>query len=298
LPALSARCLTTACDKRNAAHKAYRVARGAVQRLIGRFPSGVTNYIALSRRSVELLLPYLPRGHGLWSLDNIIGVTRAPPVDVASNATLMVVGRLDPEKGVLLAASAAARAKLPIRFVGDGPLRQEIEATGASVTGWLSTDDVFRELATARCLIFPSLWYETFGLVVTEAAARGVPAIVSDISAPADRVTGGGGWLFRAGDSRGLADRLELTRDDAAIRREGEAAYRNYWAHPADPRSHTNALLSIYAEVLDRARANIDFNAAASAGCSRPRQATHSTPASALARAANPGEPNQPTTSP
>ncbi len=68
-------------------------------------------------------------------------------------------------------------------FIGDGPLRP-IEATGARVTGWLSAEDVQRELEHARCLVFPSLWYETYGLVVNEAAARGIPAIVSDYQPP------------------------------------------------------------------------------------------------------------------
>ena len=119
----------------------------------------------------------------------------------ARNQRLVVVGRLDAEKGVMLAATAARRSGLPIAFVGDGPLRADVEATGARVTGWLTADAVRRELAQARCLVFPSLWYETFGLVVDEAAARGVPAIVSDVSAPAERVVDGEtGWIYPSGD--------------------------------------------------------------------------------------------------
>jgi glycosyltransferase involved in cell wall biosynthesis len=251
LRALSAGCLLTACDKRRSLHKAYRVVRGLTQRHVARFPAAVGHYIALSRHSAQLMRPYLPAGATIYPLPNIIDVEHAPPVDPGANTDLMVVGRLDEEKGVLLAASAATAAGLPIVFVGDGPLRAKLEATGARVTGWLPAAEVWRELATARCLVFPSLWYETFGLVVSEAAARGVPAIVSQISAPADRVINGvTGWLFRSGDRDDLIRRMAITRGDAAVRTAGAAAWSAYWASPADPASHARELLGIYEAVL------------------------------------------------
>jgi glycosyltransferase involved in cell wall biosynthesis len=302
LRALSTACLTTACDKRHPLHKAYRVVRGAVQRHIARFPAGIGHYISLSNHSGALLRPYLPINAQLYPLTNIIDVPRQPPVDAGANRNLMVIGRLDEEKGVLLAMRAAAAAGLPIVFVGDGPYRGQLEAAGARVTGWLSAAEVYRELNAARCLVFPSLWYETFGLVVAEAAARGVPAIVSDISAPADRITDGqNGWLFRAGDLADLTGRMLLTRDDTAVRAAGAAAYQSYWAAPADPISHSWALLSIYANVLSantgasQAADNV-ASAQPSAVASSRRQSTKLTPfVSARARDSISAEPNHPT---
>ena len=251
LRALSAGCLATACDKRHGLHKAYRVVRSAVQLHVARFPACVKHYIALSRQSAALLRPYLPRDSRFYPLHNIIDVRREAAVDPGANTDLLVVGRLDEEKGSMLAASAAAAAGLPIVFVGDGPLRGPLEAAGFRVTGWLSASDVRNALNTARCLVFPSLWYETFGLVVSEAAACGVPAIVSDISAPADRITDGyDGWVFRAGDLADLRERMRLTRAASVVRAAGAAAYKEYWAAPADPISHANELLAIYASVL------------------------------------------------
>lgn len=304
---LSAACVITACDKRHSVDKAYRVVRSVVQRGIARFPANVGHYISLSNRSAALLRPYLPPDAQLYPLTNIIDAQRRPPVDPGGNRTLMVVGRLDEEKGVGLAVQAAAIAGLPIVFVGDGPYRGQLEAAGAHVTGWLSAAEVNRKLETARCLVFPSLWYETFGLVVTEAAARGVPAIVSDISAPVDRITDArNGWLFRAGDLADLTRRMLLTRDDAAVRAAGAAAYQAYWAAPADPISHTIALLSIYANVLsanaralaatDRACSESATMARSSPVASSQRQSAKCTPfAAALACESIAAEPNQPT---
>jgi glycosyltransferase involved in cell wall biosynthesis len=232
-------------------HKAYRVVRGVAQRRIARFPAAVRNYITLSDQSAKLLRPYLPIDAQFYALPNIIDIERAPPVDAGANRTLVVVGRLDVEKGVLLAAEAARRAASPIVFVGDGPLRAEIVATGARVTGWLSTDRVRTEIDHARCLIFPSLWYETFGLVVAEAAARGVPAIVSDISAAAERVVdGSSGWVFRSDDLESLERCMALIGDSELVRAAGAIAYRDYWARPSDPHCHTARLTAIYDTVI------------------------------------------------
>jgi glycosyltransferase involved in cell wall biosynthesis len=307
LRALSAACLTTQCDKRHPMHKAYRVMRGGVQRYLARFPAGVEHYISLSDRSAALLRPYLPNNAQLYPLTNIIDVECQPPVDPGGNRNLTVIGRLDEEKGIFLAMRSAAGAGLPIVFVGDGPYRAQLEAGGARVTGWLAAAEVHRELNAARCLVFPSLWYETFGLVVAEAAARGVPAIVSDISAPADRITDSqDGWLFRAGDLADLTERMLLTRDDAAVRSAGAAAYQAYWAAPADPISHAGALLSIYANVLSANAGAPEAEATACADsvatarnravASSLRQSTKLTPSvSARACASISAEPNQPT---
>jgi glycosyltransferase involved in cell wall biosynthesis len=251
LRALSVSCALTSCDKRRTSHKAYRVMRGLAQRQLQRFPSSVRDYITLSDRSAAILKPYLPSSARFYPLANIIDVAPAPPVDVAANRTLAVVGRLDTEKGVELAARAANEAGLPIVFIGDGPRRQAIEATGAKVTGWLSADGVRRELDAVRCLVFPSLWYEAYGLVVAEAAARGVPAIVSDVAAPAERMIDGvDGWVFRSGDLEGLVRCMALTRDDASVAAAGAAAYRRHWDRKSSPNDHASALASIYDTVV------------------------------------------------
>jgi glycosyltransferase involved in cell wall biosynthesis len=256
LRAMSVSCALTACDKRHQWHKAYRLVRGLAQRHAARFPATVRDYITLSRRSAELLRPYLPADARFHPLANVIDVARDRPVNVAANRALLVVGRLDAEKGVELAAQAARRANLPITFVGDGPGRDAVQACGARVTGWLNAAGVQRELESARCLVFPSLWYETYGLVVAEAAARGVPAIVSNIAAPAERIVHGeDGWIFRSGDVEDLIRCMSLTGDDAVIAAAGAAAYHRHWAQPPTRGEHAVALLAIYETVISRCAA-------------------------------------------
>ena len=250
--ALSASCVVRQCDKRNYAHKLFRVVRSGVQRYRGQFPTAVNDYISLSQRSAELLAPYLPHDARLHPLQNVVDVASDPPVEAEHNRTILCIGRLDPEKGVMLVARQAQRLGLGVTFVGDGTLRAEIEAIpGMTVTGWISSEAVQRHLDTARCLVFPSLWYETYGLVVSEAAARGVPAIVSDISAAAERVENGlTGWRFRNGDPADLARCLTLTWEDNLIRDAGRAAHRAFWANPETRDTHADNLVRIYRQAM------------------------------------------------
>lgn len=249
---LSANCIATNCDKRHYAHKLYRVARSAVQRSVGLLPSGVMDYITLSRRSAELLRPYVPPQARYHPLENLIEVEKAPPVDIAANAVVVAVGRLDIEKGIGVLLQAAARTDIRLTLVGDGPLKSLGETqANCRVTGWLSPESVQQELSKARCLVFPSLWYEAYGLVVAEAAARGVPAIVSTISAAAERVINGvHGWHVWPGDVEDLTRCLLLTKNNDALRVMGKAAYDHFWAAPPTRANHIAGLLAIYQTIL------------------------------------------------
>lgn len=253
--ALSFGCIAAHCDKRRYAHKLFRVARGFIQRTCGRFPAAIEHFISLSEKSEMILRPYLSKRAHIHRLHNGIDWARPPRVDAAANTTILYVGRLDQEKGAHLLAQVAAGLRLPVLFVGDGPLRKEIEALpGMTVTGWIPRDEVRRHVSSARCLVFPSLWYETYGLVVSEAAACGVPALVSDVSAAAERINDGvTGWVFRSGDSADLAKCLTALRDDDAIQAVGERAYRNFWRSARDNAAHATDLVTVYRSILSGA---------------------------------------------
>ena len=252
LRALSLACVTTNCDKRHYSHKLYRVARSLVQKHLGQFPTEVKEYIALSRKSAEVLRPYLPADARMHYLANPNNVARDTPVDVAANNTIVSIGRLDNEKGTSLVVDAARRNGMALTLIGDGPWRVYAEQyEHCRVTGWLTRDQIAAELRGARCLVFPSLWYETYGLVVEEAAACGVPSIVSDTCAAAERVQDGvTGWHFRAGDIDALAEYMNATRSDEVIRRLGENAFNEYWKDPPTTKVHTAQLIEIYRNLL------------------------------------------------
>jgi glycosyltransferase involved in cell wall biosynthesis len=99
--------------------------------------------------------------------------------------------------------------------------------------------------------VFPPLWYETLGLVVIEAAAEGVPAIIADQCAATDHVRDGvNGLHFKHGSAESLAEKLStLVRNDALVARLGSAAYEWYWRRPWTAEQHAADLLEIYHQV-------------------------------------------------
>jgi glycosyltransferase involved in cell wall biosynthesis len=128
------------------------------------------------------------------------------------------VGRLSPEKGLqdLLAAwemSGIGKRGYKLDIVGDHPTAISFDETDPSVIrhGWLDRSGIETILSAARCVVVPSLCYETFGLVAAEALATGLPIITASSGALTALVTdSAAGALFEPGDRNALAQLLEL----------------------------------------------------------------------------------------
>jgi len=188
-----------------------------------------------------------------------------PGIGAGSGTGALYVGRLAEEKGIatLLEAWRYVNPAIPLRVIGNGPLLATVtEASRAQpnieVLGWRPYDEVLTAMKTASVLIVPSVWYETFGLVVIQAMAVGLPVVASGFGAMADLIEHGRtGLHFRPGDSADLARQAlwlmdhpdEAARLRAAARSEYEAKYtadRNY-----------EGLMRAYAEAGARARGNL-----------------------------------------
>ena len=173
---------------------------------------------------------------------------------------LLLVSRLVKEKDLadLVEMDGVLRAR-ELRYrlvlVGDGPMRAELEErlphahfaghqTGEALARWYASGDVF---------VFPSTT-ETFGNVVTEALASGLPAVVVDRGGPPDQIEPGeNGWIARANDPADLADRVaSLLRDPEARARMAGRAVAS--ARERDWSAINGRLLDSYAAVVAAAR--------------------------------------------
>lgn len=253
LDPLSARCVLENCDSRSYAQKSWRVARQIVQREFGGIPDGIMAFIAVSNFSKALLQPYLPKGRRLFEIRNPVISEKSPPALLDEKSPFLYVGRLSPEKGGVLLASAAANLDCGLVYVGEGVSRSEIEMRNhkARFTGWLPRSEALKWVRRARALILPSLWYETQGLVVSEAAALGVPAIVPDTSAARELVRDGcTGLWFKGGDAISLRAAMERLMVTEVAQDMGRSAYDQYWKNPPTIRSHVLNLEQAYTETL------------------------------------------------
>jgi glycosyltransferase involved in cell wall biosynthesis len=108
-----------------------------------------------------------------------------------TSVDVVVAGRLVAQKDPLLAVAAIAEARkespITARFLGDGPMRSEIESEierlgmgdDISIVGW--TDQPLTHIASARLLLSTSET-ETFGNVIAEALALNVPVVATSTS--------------------------------------------------------------------------------------------------------------------
>jgi glycosyltransferase involved in cell wall biosynthesis len=251
---MSVPCMVRHCDVRSYPQKAWRVMRQLVQMQLGGIPRGIRHYITVSNFSEQLLRQWLPQRAHIYRVRNPINILHAEPADPASQKGFLFVGRLSTEKGGQIFARAAAEANVEARFVGSGESEAVWRKENAHATflGWMNKDGVARAMKSSRALVFPSLLYETQGLAVLEAAALGVPAIVSNSGAASDAVVDGEtGVLFRAGDVSDLAEKLRFLENNPGIaQRLGKEAYERYWKDPCTLDRHVLELLACYHAIL------------------------------------------------
>jgi glycosyltransferase involved in cell wall biosynthesis len=157
-----------------------------------------------------------------------------PAVGAAPRDTFVIgyAGRLVPEKGLdVLIDAAADLGGSALRFVGNGPLREELRKRAAARSVALEIDttvkhqDMAAAYASFDVLVLPSrttdTWAEQFGRVLVEALSCGVPVVGSD-SGEIPWVIGstGGGLVFPEGDVGALREALVRLRDAPALCRE------------------------------------------------------------------------------
>lgn len=254
---MSPACVLSNCDRRHYGHKLWRVARqGVRERLLdlGRTPATV---LAVH----EGMLPYLTRGGvapgSVRVLRNPVVPWRDRRVVAERNRDVFFVGRLEKDKGVDVVAEAARKAGATLRVIGDGPLRDQLrrEHPEAELLGWRPRAEIAGLIASARFLVVPTRWRETFGLVTLEALTSGVPVLVSKFALVAQELVGLGCAEFcDPYDPEALAGSIaRLAADDERIRVMSERGY----AHAPDlaptPQAWCDRLIHLYRAKLAQA---------------------------------------------
>ncbi|MBK8260855.1 MAG: glycosyltransferase [Nannocystis sp.] len=132
--------------------------------------------------------------------------------------TLLYVGRVSVEKSVPFLAQLfrqliEAGEQVELAIVGDGPwlpeMKRELAGLPVAFTGYLKGAELARAFASADLFVFPSTT-DTFGNVVLESLASGVPALVAD--------EGGPGEIVRHNETGWVLPALDLPRWTEAVR--------------------------------------------------------------------------------
>jgi glycosyltransferase involved in cell wall biosynthesis len=192
----------------------------------------------------------LEHGLDMPRLANVPGVELPPP---ASRPHFGFIGSIARHKGVhvLIEAFNQLPSEAALTLYGSEAGFPEYAAEVRALAhhphvrfaGPLDHRLVGTALRELDCLVMPSIWHETYGLVIQEAFGAGVPVVASRLGALADRVQDGvTGRLFTAGDADDLARVLgEL------IANPGELALLAKNVRPGpDIHRHGELLLRVY----------------------------------------------------
>ncbi len=207
---------------------------------------------------------------GRNDLNDIERLTRGQPY-------ALFVGRLSPEKGcdVLIRAwslfeqkrtldlrpPSSDNQKLQLLIVGDGPELNSLEKltidlrllTSVRLLGKQPKESVSHLMRSAQFLVFPSIWYETFGLTVVEAGLQGTPSMISDQSVAASFVKDGdSGVIFKTGSAGDLTEKIKWAfKHSETMERMGDQAKRDFEQNYS-PEVNYKIMMSLYHEVLRR----------------------------------------------
>jgi len=154
------------------------------------------------------------------------------------------------ENGVQRGILQELRGEAKLIIVGDGGLRSEFERQAKQLgisdrvifTGWIKNEQLPGYYSIADIFVLPSTdKTESFGIVVAEAQACGLPVIVSDWPGVRKTIVDGEtGYVAKPNDADDLADKLKKLINDNELRKGmGAAGHENAgakydWNHVAD----------------------------------------------------------------
>jgi phosphatidylinositol alpha-mannosyltransferase len=182
-----------------------------------------------ARRGTGRELEIVPNGIDLDAFAALQGVRRGDRI--------LFIGRDEPRKGLPVLRAAHARLRRPAELTLVGP------------NGRVPDGELRRELARADVLVAPSLGGESFGIVLVEAMAAGVPVVASDIPGYREVLPESAGVLVPPGDPAALADAIDALLGDGERRARLGAGGRREAAHYAWPRV-AERTLAVYERCL------------------------------------------------
>jgi len=153
---------------------------------------------------------------------------------IGAGIKLLYVGRISKEKNLqhlekVFRTLTETRQDVHLVLVGDGPYLSEMQANmkglPCTFTGYLEGEDLAAVYASSDLFVFPSTT-DTFGNVVLEAQASGIPVIVTDLGGPHENlIPGKTGLVVDASDSEAFLKAVDsLLKEPNRMQQMGRAA--------------------------------------------------------------------------
>ena len=187
-----------------------------------------------------------------------------PRIGTHGRNDFLFVGRLSPEKGIGLLLDSFRNSPFTLRIIGEGPLRPEVEACAADhpniqYLGHQNKQQIISCLYETNALIFTTIGFEQFGLVLIEAFFCGTPVIGPDSGSPAELIIEGyNGLHYRTGSVSDLRYKIQYYQSLPQSTRHcfsqnARASYCKYYT----PQTNLRLLSNIYKSVLHENNADL-----------------------------------------
>lgn len=226
--------------------------------LLKLYPGEVDLFISPSRFLRDKMIEWgLPK-EKIIHIDHFLSPARFPsPVNEKSDY-FVFAGYLIRQKGIftlLNAMKTVKNAKLVI--LGRGPEKENVEKKikeyrldNVEMRGFQSGKKLFDTISKAQFTVFPSEWYETFGMGILESFFLGTPVIASDIGAYSELIhPGENGFVFEAGNHQLLSEKINELFADRSLSKKMARTARDHAVRNYNEDIHYQRLMSAYSKI-------------------------------------------------
>lgn len=213
---MSGECLCSNCDKRNYLQKLWRYVRSLYQK---RYLQYCHHFFYISNINYQLVYNEIKKA-SFHYLPNPVLMASQPVTNIIKNSNYLFIGRVCMEKGIQLFCEAVRRAKVSGIVIGDGEdlVLCQKKYPEIQFLGWKDSTQIAFYVKQARCLIFPSVWYEGAPLTVIEMLSYQLPCIISDATSAVELIKHKyNGFVFKSNNLESLVSAIQLSLVDELL---------------------------------------------------------------------------------
>ena len=180
-------------------------------------------------------------------------VLEDPGLQYKDDDYFLFAGRLDYLKGVATLSSVAKNLNnFKLKFIGEGPeIFRLKENANLEILGKKTNNETLRFIKDSKAVVFPSIWYETFGLTIIEAFACGKPVIASNLGAMKELIEDGKtGLLFEPGNPDDLKRKIIWANENKEQLKKMGMEARKVFEEKYTAEINYEQLMNIYNRVI------------------------------------------------
>ena len=170
------------------------------------------------------------------------------------------LGRLSEEKGIkTLLDSMKEVKKAKLKIIGTGALINELKnykednkLNNVEFLGFKTGEELKYIIAKSMFVVIPSEWYENCPMSVIEAMSMGKPIIGADIGGIPELINKKCGLIFKTGDSKDLARKINLLLNSEDLIDKFSINARKEVEEKYSSKSHLKKIEAVYSELLSR----------------------------------------------